>query len=578
MAETKTCKQCSNDFVVEDEDLEFYKKMSPTFDEKTFDIPAPTLCPHCRWQRRIAWRNEYALYKRKCDKTGADLVSKHNANSAFPVYYVKEWQGDSWDARDYGQDFDFNRPFFEQIGELIKKVPRQSVLNDYMNDVNSEYTNCAGGSKNCYMIFESDRNEECYYSRGMTDNKDCVDCTHTNESQLCYEGVDLNKCYNCLYVQDLDNCNECYFSSNLIGCKYCFGCEGLNQKEYYLYNESVGKEKWEEFMSTVKFTRENNKQYADKLEEIRQKTPKKFAKIMKCENSKGDHLNNCKNAKFCFDSQKLQDCAYCFEVQNEAKDAYDYSTFGLTTNLIYECNSCGYNAYNVLFSNDTWNSVRDCFYCDNVQSSKSCFGCVGLRKGEFCILNKQYTAEEYPAMVAKIIEHMQKTGEWGEFFPMSISVFGYNETLANDYFPLNKEQAAALGAAWQDDDRMIHFDGPFYEPKSSIEEYINNDQERQALLAGILKCEVTGKPYKIIPQELAFYMKQKLPVPTVCFEARHKARIAKRNPMNLWDRQCDCEQTGHEHAGRCETKLSSSYAPERPYKVYCESCYQQSII
>jgi len=202
---------------------------------------------------------------------------------------------------------------------------------------------------------------------------------------------------------------------------------------------------------------------------------------------------------------------------------------------------------------------------------------VGLKKDEYCILNKQYSSEDYEKKVAEIVENMKKSGEWGEYMPMSISIYGYNETLANDYFPLKKEEATAIGAKWQDDDRMIHFDGPFYEPKADIKEYENNEQERQALLAGILKCQETGKPYKIIPQELAFYIKHGLPVPTISFEARHKARVAKRNPFKLWERQCDCEDSSHGHSGRCENKFESTYSPEKPYKVYCEDCYQKSI-
>jgi len=31
---------------------------------------------------------------------------------------------------------------------------------------------------------------------------------------------------------------------------------------------------------------------------------------------------------------------------------------------------------------------------------------------KYCILNKQYSKEEYEELVPKIIEHMQKTGEW----------------------------------------------------------------------------------------------------------------------------------------------------------------------
>lgn len=573
----KTCKQCQKEFEVSGDDLAFYKKISPEFGGKKFEIPPPTLCPLCRWQRRIVWRNEYNLYKRKCDLSGRDIVARYHPSSPFPVYFVKEWMGDGWDATTYGREFDFNRPFFEQFGELINKVPRQSLLNDIRNDQNSEYTNCAGYSKNCYMIFESDFNEDCYYSRGMTHNKDCSDCIRAHESQLCFESIDISKCYNCFFVQDLDSCSECYFCSNMIGCKYCFGCDGLTRKEYYLYNENVGKEKWDEFMKSVEFTRSNIQNYYNKLEKIRQKVPKRYAKILRCENSQGDHLNNCKNSRFCFDSIKLEDCAYCFEVPNDTKDAMDYATFGLSTNLIYECVSCGYSAYNILFSNETWNSVRNCYYCDSVQFSKNCFGCVGLRRGEHYILNKQYSSEEYEEIVARIIEHMKETGEWGEFFPVGISTFGYNETLANDYFPLDKSAVEALGAKWREDTRLIQYDGPFYEPKESIEEYIGSEQERQALLSGILKCQRTGKPYKIIPQELAFYMKHKLPVPILSFEARHKGRIAKRNPVNLWDRQCDCEEAGHDHEGRCPVKFETTYAPDRPEKVYCEKCYQKEV-
>ncbi len=37
MSEQKTCKQCQKEFEVSDEDLEFYKKISPTFDGKLFE-------------------------------------------------------------------------------------------------------------------------------------------------------------------------------------------------------------------------------------------------------------------------------------------------------------------------------------------------------------------------------------------------------------------------------------------------------------------------------------------------------------------------------------------------------------
>jgi hypothetical protein len=68
-----------------------------------------------------------------------------------------------------------------------------------------------------------------------------------------------------------------------------------------------------------------------------------------------------------------------------------------------------------------------------------------LRNKEYCILNKQYTKEEYEQLVPQIIDHMTKTGERGEFFPASISPFCYNETVVMEYYPLTKDEALAKG-------------------------------------------------------------------------------------------------------------------------------------
>jgi hypothetical protein len=69
IVETKKCRLSGKEFFVTDKDLEFYDKISPVFSEKKYDIPSPTLCPDERMRRRLLWRNEYRIYKRKCDGT-----------------------------------------------------------------------------------------------------------------------------------------------------------------------------------------------------------------------------------------------------------------------------------------------------------------------------------------------------------------------------------------------------------------------------------------------------------------------------------------------------------------------------
>ena len=54
----RVCQNCKKNFVIEQEDFNFYDRIK---------VPPPTFCPECRFQRRMAWRNDRTLYKRNCD-------------------------------------------------------------------------------------------------------------------------------------------------------------------------------------------------------------------------------------------------------------------------------------------------------------------------------------------------------------------------------------------------------------------------------------------------------------------------------------------------------------------------------
>src|SRR3989339_2196122 len=114
----KTCRQCNSEFTVEDDDLAFYKKISPTFDGKTFEIPAPTMCPQCRTRLKLSFRNESKFFKIKSILSGKELISQCSPETKFKIYEQAEWASDKWDPMDYGRDFDPSRPFFEQFYEL----------------------------------------------------------------------------------------------------------------------------------------------------------------------------------------------------------------------------------------------------------------------------------------------------------------------------------------------------------------------------------------------------------------------------------------------------------------------------
>src|SRR6185295_14322333 len=173
--------------------LKFYDEISPVFARKKFPIPAPTLCPECRLQRRMSFRNERSLYHRKCDLTGKQIVSMHSESKPITVYDQEEWWGDRWDALEYGREFDFAKTFSEQFAELYQAVPHISL---YTNNVeNSYYTSYTLNVKNCYLLFGGANDEDVMYGHFISYSKYILDASSLYSCELCYEGTSSEKCY-----------------------------------------------------------------------------------------------------------------------------------------------------------------------------------------------------------------------------------------------------------------------------------------------------------------------------------------------------------------------------------------------
>ncbi|MDP2669518.1 MAG: hypothetical protein Q8O99_00450 [bacterium] len=93
------------------------------------------------------------------------------------------------------------------------------------------------------------------------------------------------------------------------------------------------------------------------------------------------------------------------------------------------------------------------------------------------------------------------------------------------------------------------------------------DEVSDDILKTALLCEITNKPFRIIPQELAFYRKYHLPLPRRHPTQRHLDRMSRRNHKKMYDRQCT----------HCQKIVKTTYAPERSEKVHCETCYTQAV-
>lgn len=421
----KSCRQCSLNFEVYPEDLAFYKKVS---------VPAPTLCPECRLKRRLRWRNDKNLFKRKCDFGGKELISMYPPDSPHKVYDKEIWWSDKWDPLEYGRDFDFSRPFFEQWQELHLGVPYPHIATEKTE--NALYTNYNVGNRNCYLCFAGNYLEDSYYCYLAQESKDMIDCSYVYKSELCYGCVQCTSCYNVNFSVHAKSCSDSWFLDDCINCHNCFMCFNLRNKQYCILNKQYTKEEYFEKLNQfdLKSNEGIEKAYSYWLEQ-RYRFPKKANQNRQVEDCTGEYIFESKNVR---DSYVMapggEDLRYIFNGFPRLKDAYDCSFVGEDAELMYECVAAGDNCSNMMFCSLCFTGCYNLTYCSFVVNSKDCFGCVGLRNKQYCILNKQHSEEDYKALVPRIIEHIKSTGEWGEFFPAELSPFKHEDSWAKEVF------------------------------------------------------------------------------------------------------------------------------------------------
>ncbi len=587
MNEKRQCQNCKQEFTIEAEDFGFYKKI---------DVPAPTWCSLCRSVRRMAFSNERTLYKRKCDLCEKEGIAIYDKDTPFPVYCIDCWRSDKWDPTSYGQEYDFKKPFFEQLAELKNKVPRAALIQQG-DMTGSEYTNRASNNKNCYLLFRANFNENLLYSHTINDAKDSSDCLALQQSELCYECIDCSKCYNLQYSQECRECRDSMFLYDCRNCTNCFGSVNLRNAQYHIFNEPYSKEEYEKKIKS--FAVDNFaslEMMRQKFHEFNKKFIREFMVSTRAERSTGNWIYDSKNVRNSYFCRGVEDGAHLFGII-EAKDCMDYLYWGRSCELVYETANCGYNSSRIFFCNLTYTSCSDLQYSDHCISSRNCFGSVGLKNGEFCVLNKKYDEKSFGELKAKIIKHMDempytdKQGrlfKYGEFFPLELSEFAYNETAAHDYFPLEKEEALKQGFTWKEiEERKYNITVPAEELPMTIGE---TDDD---ILKEVISCEHEGKcnencitAFKITSQELAFYRRLGIPLPRLCHNCRHQRRLKYRNPPQLWSRQCMCDhqvykntaEHPHHPEGRCPNEFETSYSLDRKEIVYCEECYQAEVI
>lgn len=540
------CQSCHKPFALIPEAARFYTERQ---------LPLPTFCPQCRLQRRLTWRNEHSLYQRSCDLCHKTVISIYRPDSPYKVYCQECWWSDRWDPLIYARDYDWSKDFFTQYHELRQVVPRVALTNT--NSENSDYTNYAGNNKNCYLMFANayGNNENCAYGVGTRKCHNCYDTLNLSDSELVYDAADSSFCHRVVGAVNCQSCTECWFIEDCSNCQHCIGCKGLRNKQYHIFNQAYSPEEYAVKLKALQLdTPLGLAALQQRWAEFRTTVSSRYSHQLKSENCTGDYITNSANCTVCFDVNETERSAYIKFSIGQVRECFDVSYTG-TAELSYEAVSL-VDAYHCRFTNITWWSVRDLEYCELCFNTSNCFGSISLRKQQYCILNKPYSPTAYQAMVERIKQHMNekpyqdnagRVYRYGEFPPAEHSPFTYVESVAEDFFPTQTPTARGTSS-------------------TTVTQSV-----------GIRMCQRCTKAFKLIPAELEFYTAMNLPPPALCFNCRHQQRLRHKSGVELWPRQCQCQQLDHEHAARCATQFETTYRAQRPEVVYCADCYQKTI-
>ena len=228
----------------------------------------------------------------------------------------------------------------------------------------------------------------------------------------------------------------------------------------------------------------------------------------------------------------------------------------------------------------------------NCFSSLDCFASIGLKRKQYCILNKQYSKEEYEDLKAKIIQHMDSmpyvdrrgskeiTYKYGEFFPIDMAPYAVNETVIMNFTDLTKEKAIEYGLTWREPEA---FEYKTTLRAEDLPDHIKDVSDN--ITKEIIGCADCKKAYRIILKELEFYKRFQIPLPRMCHNCRYLKRMKFKNIPKWFERECQCagetssnkiytNTSKHFHeTDRCPNKFITAYDPEMSGIIYCEKCY-----
>jgi hypothetical protein len=546
---------CMGIFSITHKDIEFLKILN---------VLPPNYCPTCRRMKRLNHINLTNLFSIPCNKIG------HNENliSVFP----KECPFSVWDVDSFSQiddyymakDFSEDKTPYENLLMMRSYFPVPQFLNREPNVLNSPYSSGGRNLKNGYFCFGCYDTENVWYTNHTKTTKNIMDSRVVKNSEWVFNGYFSEHLYKSSFIFFSKSCIDSMFLYDCRNCINCFGCVNLRNKSHCIWNKQYTKEEYESFIKSnyplsIDFINKSNKTFFDLVYSL----PLNASCNVNTQNSEGVLLQSSSDMFDVFDSFNSQNVRHSDGAISH-KDSMDFLFSGGNSHHLYMCTNVGSQSSNVKFSVSS-KFCSDSEFIFNSKNCSNCFMCFGLQNKSYCILNKQYSKDEYFKKVDDIKSKMILLGEYNDGLGMEFSAQAYNFSIAQFSFPLTQKEILELGGYFApnpetnaDNIKIISIE--------DIPQTINKVNDDILDLA--IMCPLAKRPYKITKSELSFLRHMGLPIPTLHPQERMRENFNRAPEGKIYNIKCES----------CFKDIKSIYNPENKLLLYCENCYKREVV
>ncbi|KKP85856.1 hypothetical protein A3B84_01205 [Candidatus Nomurabacteria bacterium RIFCSPHIGHO2_02_FULL_35_13] len=559
---TRTCKwkgmhsYCENEFNIEEGDIKFLKM---------FSMPPPNFCPTCRRMRRFVHMNFSRLFKRECDAPShkEKMISIFPEECPFPVYDYQYFIGDEFNAFSFGVKYEEDDNPIKILSSIRKKFPMPSFLNRDPSSINSEYSNGGRDLKNGYYVMACYHVEDAWYSSMIQKSRNVMDSLYIWDSEFIYECFSSDHLYKSSFIYFSSNCIDSIFLFDCRNCQNCFGCVNLRNNRYCVYNKQLSKEEYESFINSVfPLSKEALNSYEKKFWDLVKTLPANGPRNIATSNVSGVNITNSKNLYDVIDADNSENIRHADGALSH-RDSMDFLFSGGNSSLLYMTTNIGSQSSRVKFSLSS-KGCTDCEFIFNSKNLNNCFMCFGLQNKSYCVLNRQYTEEEYFKIIDDIKFKCLEEGIYGNGLGLEFSAQAYNFSLAQISFPLSDKEIVKLGGyvAKEPETNVGNIEVIKYKDLPKTIQEVSNDILNKAIL-----CETSSRPFRITASELGFYRRMNLPLPDMHPLLRIEKRLRFVKDGKKYKAVCK----------KCDKDIETVFNPSENFLIYCDKCYQQEV-